>query len=176
MDKIDSLFEERCLGPHGKYFQHSAMCHHLPFLKWLTIYLKAQSIIELGVYSGQSTIAFLSGLQLTKGRLWSCDKEYPLPPITQYLDLSSWSFVQDDTSMAIRCTPANNDILLVDASFENRYNDLELYHELVRPGGCILVHDTEREEVMSQVLKFVGGKTYSFFNFEYGHGLGVISK
>lgn len=151
------------------------MYRHLSFLKWLTIYLNAQSIIELGVCSGQSTIAFLLGLQMTKGKLWSCDKEYPLPPITQYLDLPSWSFIQDNTSVAIDYIPANNDILLVDASFEDRYSDLELYHGLIRPGGCILVHDTERDIVMDQVLKFLGGKTYNFCDFPYGHGLGVIS-
>lgn len=182
MQSIDELFKERCLGPCGKYFQHSAMCHHLPFLKWLTIYLEAKSIVELGVCTGQSTIAFLAGLQLTGGKLVSIDQEFPLLPIASLISneletvLDNWEFIKGDTSEVVRYIPANSDILFVDAAFENRYSDLELYHQIVRPKGCILVHDTEKKEVMDQVLSFLGGKTYSFFNFECGHGLGVISK
>lgn len=174
MQLIDELFKEQCLGPHGKYFQKSAMCSHLPFLKWLTIYLEAQNIIELGVHSGQSTSAFLSGLKITGGKLWSVDQEYPLQPIAQCLNQDNWDFVKGDTAEAMRYAPSDSDILLVDAAFQNRYNDLEMYYRLVRPKGCILVHDTEREEVMEQVLRFLVGKTYGFFNFEHGHGLGII--
>lgn len=121
---------------------------------------KARQVIELGVNSGGSTTAFLLGLIETGGRLWSCDTRQPMPPIS-FLEADIfkaspdlWTFEQGDTkelAKESRLVPSSCDILLVDAALENRFDDLVYYAPRVRPGGVIMIHDTNLASVRAAV-------------------------
>ena len=87
-EDLEALYQERCLGKSGPWPDQAAMAEHLPFLRDLVEKTNAKQVIEIGVNTGQSTIAFLVGLQATGGKLWSCDVEKPKEPIKSVLDVS----------------------------------------------------------------------------------------
>lgn len=111
--------------------------------------LEATKVIELGTRGGVSTIAWLYGLA-DQGRLWSVDID-PAPE----LPYDHWTFLQgDDLDPAIvRQLPDSADIVFIDTShaYEDTLSELNVYRWKVRPGGRIVLHDTE--------LKRPGGLT-----------------
>ena len=67
-------YEEACSTP-------SDIVEHLPYFVTLCQELRAKKVIELGTRGGVSTIAWLYGLELTAGHLWSVDIQ-PAPEHT----------------------------------------------------------------------------------------------
>lgn len=186
-EKLAAMYDERCRGKDGQYHENAGMWPYLPVLRSLVLQTRAQQVIELGVHAGGSTSAFLLALMETGGKLWSCDIMPPQSPINRLeLRLSQdhpqlWTFVRGDTTeLALEGLPPTScDVLLVDAAFENRYMDLVHYGLRVRPGGFILIHDSNRnEEVREQVERWLAlawpadrcRETYLADN----HGLAVI--
>lgn len=143
----------------------------------------AATVIELGVRGGNSTCALLAGLErggnwgdLTRPMLWSVDIETPeVPP--EWRDLKFWHLlVADDTSPeAVAWCPRNADLLFIDTSheYEHTLAELRLYVPKVRPGGIVLLHDTDPEEWpgVSKALDEFGMPWYDHPGW---HGLGVI--
>lgn len=117
---------------------------HLPTFVELCVELDARKVIELGVRSGVSTIAWLVGLDKTGGELWSVDMS-GAPDI----EADRWTFLRghDLDPIVLAELPNQADIVFIDTS--HHYNDtlreLETYLPRVRPGGRIVLHDTELE-------------------------------
>lgn len=183
---LEKLYQERCKGKDGKWPNQAAMAEHLPLLRDLVEKIDAQQVIEIGVHTGQSTVAFLVGLQKTGGRLWSCDVELPKEPIRSVLEVNwvevdvnlRWTFVQGESTHreTIARIPFDADIVFVDGALDNRLTDLLIYDYFTRPGSYILAHDTMRENVLEMVKTFMDlNPNYELItNFENGHGLAVI--
>lgn len=170
---LEAIFKDRLNGSHPQ----QAMRDHMVYLRETVISRNAQAVIELGVHTGQSTIAFLCGLQKTGGHLWSCDTDWPKPPIDEVFAAHSdrVTFVLGDSQTVSQYALSPADILLVDASLRNRLDDLRLYGPMVRPGGLILVHDMDRSEVAEAVgMYLLRRQHYGFSLIERGHGLAVI--
>jgi predicted O-methyltransferase YrrM len=115
-------------------------------------HLPAVRIIELGVRGGvnggNSTCAFLAGIEHAgaDGRLWSADIARPDVP-AEWLRLPHWELLVADalSEEAREFFPAEADILFSDTShlYGQVYGELEAYAPRIRPGGIILVHDTQ---------------------------------
>jgi cephalosporin hydroxylase len=118
---------------------------HLPRFVDAALYTEAQTVIELGVRGGCSTVAWLHAMEQTGGHLWSVDID-PAPP---ELVSDRWTFTQgDDLDPAVLAVqPQRADLLFIDTShaFRQTLLELTLYGKRVRPGGLILCHDTELE-------------------------------
>lgn len=177
LEDMESFYQDRCEGKDGPWPDQAAMAEHLPFLRDLVEKTYAQQVIEIGVNTGQSTIAFLVGLQATGGKLWSCDIEEPKEPIKSVLDFN-WTFHHGPSwnAEAVTQIPFSTDIVFIDGALKNRLTDLVIYEYFVRPGGYILVHDTERPDVMEAVKTFMAlNPDYELAKtLENGHGLAVI--
>lgn len=103
------------------------------------------TVIELGVRSGVSTVAWLAGLEETraKGRVWAVDvKEAP----QKIRDHQLVTFVQgEDTDPAVLAKlPSHADIVFVDSdhTYELTQAEIETYAPRVKPGGSLVFHDT----------------------------------
>ena len=140
----------------------------------------ADRIIELGVRSGNSTSAFLAGIEHGGGELWSVDIETPDVP-AWWRDLPAWHLlVADDLSpKAVAFCHRGADVLFIDTShyYEHTLAELRLYVPKVRPGGVVLLHDTDRTEwpdVGRALDEYCPSAGLDWYDHPFWHGLGVI--
>lgn len=105
----------------------------------------AERIIELGVRDGDSTTAFMAGIEIGGGELWSCDTVAP-KFLKQYQETCDrWTFELGDDVERAPYAPNKVDVVFIDTShaYEHTKAELEVYGSKVKPGGVILLHDTE---------------------------------
>lgn len=159
-----------------KKTQPSGMQGHMDFLHDLVIQVNAQQVVELGVWTGNSTIAFLSGLEETGGKLWSVDKEPPRSEVASLLGKPNWTFHQGDERESLQHAPAQCDILLCDTTddYDAVSWQLENYGARVRDGGYILVHDTEITSAQRAITDYLKDKDWPYGERPESHGMGVI--
>jgi predicted O-methyltransferase YrrM len=123
----------------------SDIYEHLPRLFAETCRYEAPQVVELGVRSGNSTCAFLAAVETVGGHVWSVDPERAhVPP--HWFDSDLWTFVQADDLKVVDEAPVC-DVLFIDTThgYQQTWNELLNYAGKVRPGGVILLHDTELE-------------------------------
>jgi predicted O-methyltransferase YrrM len=132
---------------------------HLPTFVNAVTELDATKVIEVGVRSGVSTIAWLHALE-GRGHLWSIDCAFPvqeqalgcllLDPQGPLGVLDFWTFILGYAHWpaVIDAVPATADIVFIDANhvYEETLEELECYVPKVRPGGRVYLHDTALRE------------------------------
>ncbi len=120
----------------------SDIYEHLPVFVRLCVELDAKQVIELGTRSGVSTVAWLYGLDMTAGHLWSVDLN-EAPDLLAY----EWTFMQgnDLDPALVAALPSDADVVFIDTShhYAQTLAELNVYRWKVRPGGKIVLHDTE---------------------------------
>jgi len=122
---------------------------YLPFL-----YEQARSrpgcrVLEFGTRKGNSTLAFLAGVEESGGHVWSCDiSDCARDPegMGPWARVPRWTFTcgsdMDGTVQSL--LPAQCDVLFIDTSHEYEHTLLECraFVPRVAPGGVALFHDT----------------------------------
>lgn len=171
-------YERLCVTPSDIYL-------HLPRFVDLVVETNAQHVIELGTRTGVSTIAWLYGLEQTGGVLTSIDIDAK-PDID---DHPSWTFIQgDDLDPAIVSTLKPADIVFIDTSHAKDHTtaELNIYRWLVKPGGLMVLHDTELRHpeasprtdppfpVKKAIEEFCDAEGYEWLNIPECWGLGII--
>ena len=182
-------FWEKAAGLEERYLQlcktPSDIWLHLPTFVRLVEEHHAQHVIELGTRTGVSTIAWLYGLQKTGGRLTSIDLcERPLIG-----DHPHWTFHQsDDLAPELLARLELADIVFIDTShhFGQTLAELNVYRHLVKPGGLLVLHDTElarpegavkgdmRYPVKRAIEAFCAAEGLTWANDPNSWGLGII--
>lgn len=123
------------------------MYHYAPFLREHG----RGNILEIGVRDGVSTSAFLLGLEVNGGHLYSLDINESCGKIFVHPD---WTFIHahstDDYARVQQIIAGAKplDILLLDGdhSYGQLATDLRLYTRLLRRGGMLLVHDVQPDD------------------------------
>jgi GT2 family glycosyltransferase len=117
---------------------------HLPTLHRIATEMGAQTVIELGTRTGVSTVAWCHAMAQTEGHVWTVD-------ITDRLAFQhpSLTFVLGDdlADETLAQLPEQADIVFVDTlhSYEQTAAEIAAYKSRVRPGGCMVFHDTAVE-------------------------------
>ena len=147
---------------------------HLPVL-----YEAARgNVLELGVRAGVSTCALLAGVADHGGHVWSVDINDCRPAIGVHPD---WTFIQADSLDDVLITPDKPiDCLFIDTEHtEHRtIGELHRWGQHMRPGGVILLHDTDDMSTYPGVRNAMErycadtGRTPEYREGSYG--LGVI--
>ena len=144
-----TVIPSRCGGAVTLLDEYTTLCStpsdihmHLPRFVQFVRELDAQHVLELGTRTGVSTIAWLYGLEFTGGKLTSIDIDEQ-PAIGEH---DAWTFIQGsdlDPAVVSQLEPA--EIVFIDTShtYEQTRAELALYRHLVKPGGVMLLHDTE---------------------------------
>jgi predicted O-methyltransferase YrrM len=162
---------------------------HLPVFVNMVKRLPATRVIELGVRSGVSTVAWLYALRGC-GQLWSVDVNRP-PTMGRLCAVAEcpWTFVRgrDDEQAVLDALPQEVDIVFIDTShtYWQTHIELVLYSARVRKGGRILLHDTElRRPAMSHenidfpvrkaMIEFAERQRLKWVNKTNCNGLGII--
>jgi predicted O-methyltransferase YrrM len=170
-------YRELCCTPSDIYL-------HLPRFAEMVESRNARHVIELGTRTGNSTIAWLYALERTDGRLTSVDLD-ERPPIGRH---DRWTYIQgDDTDPKVieQLSPA--DIVFIDTShhYDHTCRELAIYRHLVKPGGLMVLHDTELRHpidapvvpafpVKRAVAEFCEANGLAWTNYPECFGLAVI--
>lgn len=174
---LEAEFHRLCAEP-------SDINEHLTTFVGLVDELQAEHVIELGTRTGVSTIAWLHALTATGGRLTSIDIN-ERPDIGEY---DHWTFVQgDDLDPRIVADLDPAEIVFIDTShlYEHTVAELNVYRWLVKPGGMIVLHDTELRQpigaparppypVKTAVVEFCEANDLDWMNVPYCFGLGIV--
>lgn len=182
---------------HAEYndrlHQWSDIQDHLPYIHVAAQAVRYPTIIEIGVRTGFSTCALLSGAHYTRGQVWSCDVATPSVPDSWYQD-ERWHFHQGSSvdTETLEWMPPEADLILIDSGHDQELTlqELRAYHPRLRVGGVVLMHDTQFMPP-NLWLSEVGGPVYDAicqFTAETGapwfnkrsrepfYGLGVIGR
>lgn len=159
-----------------------AECHrfsdiweHLPAL--FAAASTADTVIEIGVGSYRSTVALLAGVEASGGQLWSAEIDLLEQP-DWIRGHAQWTVVIGDSLVTVDQAPENVDVLFIDSehTFDQTVGELEAYVPRVRPGGVVLLHDTEAGHArVTEALDFwcpANGLTWT--NTSGCNGLGRI--
>lgn len=174
---LEGRYREACTTVSDIYL-------HLPRFVALCEEVEAKTVIELGTRGGVSTIAWLYGLEKTDGHLWSVDID-PAPEFSH----ERWSFLQgNDLDPEIVRQLPDAEIVFIDTShqYEQTLAELNVYKWKVKPGGRIVLHDTElahpmgvaaipRYPVKTAVEEFCFENNLHWTNFPECFGLGIIA-
>lgn len=136
---VNMEYNWRCNNP-------SDIQEHLPRLYGYATKYRNPVILELGVRSANSTSAFLAALLEVGGELWSVDMQPPQYP-QEWRGVENWHIViGDDVSPQVaHSVPEELDVLFIDTShaYDHTLTELREYVPRVKPGGIVLMHDTE---------------------------------
>lgn len=136
-------------GYQDRLSHWSDIREYLPFLYEQTRSREKVKVLELGCRTGNSTLAFLAGAEVSGGHVWSVDVDNVIARTDGMLPWkgeSRWSFIygSDMDPGVYGLLPEVVDILFIDTSheYEHTVRELELYVPRVAQGGVVLCHDT----------------------------------
>jgi predicted O-methyltransferase YrrM len=135
---------------------------HLAFLKQITIDKDAKIVMEIGVRGGESTIAFLTGLEKTGGFMYSCDLNPPSFPVNSLYGKTPWdhfaggdrNYVGYSEQLGIR---GRVDLLHIDTShnYEDTKFELENFVPYLNETGVLLMHDVDPESMYPDQMRAI---------------------
>jgi predicted O-methyltransferase YrrM/GT2 family glycosyltransferase len=160
---------------------------HLPTFLELVLKSEAQTVIELGVRTGVSTIAWLYGLSFTGGHLYSVD----IDPAPAGINHENWHFIRGDDldPRTLEQLPDNADIVFIDTDhrYELTQAEIKEYSQRVVPGGYVVFHDINVKQfdhhvlgsqplypVRKAVLEWVEAEDLSITTYENCYGLAIV--
>ena len=134
---------------HRRCAADSDIREYLPVLHGYARLYPCVRVIEVGVRSGNSTVAFLAAAQATGGHVWSVDIEDMrgrAGGIGPWRDHPAWTFTRgDSTDPAVAAKqPYAIDVLFLDGDHGRQkvLDELAAYFPRLSPGGVVLAHDT----------------------------------
>ena len=134
---------------HRRCAADSDIREYLPVLHGYARLYPCVRVIEVGVRSGNSTVAFLAAAQANGGHVWSVDiddvRDRP-GGIGQWRDHPAWTFLQGDSTDAgvLAQLPERADVVFLDGDHGRQkvLDELAAYMPRLSPGGVALLHDT----------------------------------
>jgi len=165
----------------GLQRQRSDISDHLETLRFLVAELGLYDVLELGVRTGNSTLALLLAVKEREGLLVSVDRDPCLQAkqLVHDCDLEEWwAFEQTDAltwdgkfSQPIYRTMTTYDLIFVDLdhSYDETKAVLARYTPQVVSDGVVAFHDTvSRPEVLKALREFLaandGWREYHWLN------------
>jgi predicted O-methyltransferase YrrM len=167
---ISTLFEQRLA-------EDSDIKGHLQFLRGVA----RGNVLELGVRSGNSTVAFLKGLEEKRGHLWSVDVIPSCEDVAKGHAL--WTFIAGYSTSEQAILDAGLelplDVLFLDTlhTYSQVMQELEMWGPKVRDNGLILIHDVLTFPLTDMACHNYTHRNYFDYEVRPGYnGLGVIKK
>lgn len=135
--------------------QYAAACatpsdinEHLPTLHDLALRARPDHIIELGVRTGNSSLAWLAALeQLGTGHLWMVDVD-PIPEHLAQHPMATAVLGDDLSAPVLAQLPTEAGIIFVDSlhTLDHTRREIATYAGRLAPGGYMAFHDTAIEQ------------------------------
>lgn len=144
-------------------------------------------IVELGVRTGNSTVAFLAGLSRSNngGLMVSCDIEKCEQAVASVAAAGVegfWDFRPETDSISLSgAVGFSPNMVFIDTSHERdqTVKELEVWSEKLLPRGRIILHDTlsRPEGVGAPVAEFLArNREWKHYNIDVCCGLAILDK
>jgi hypothetical protein len=151
---------------------------HLLTLYSLSVGVHAQRAIELGI--GNSTRALRAAMQVTGGKLWSCD--FDRSRFAEWLERvdEHWSLMLCPSTEFLRALEPPFDFALHDAAHDywQVAEDLRILLPLMRRYSLVCIHDTQHSEIGEQMVHAINdatkGYAVSYVHLPFCYGLTIL--
>jgi hypothetical protein len=174
----------------------SAWLEHAPFASWVMSAVRPRVFVELGTHNGFSFFTMCEaaarlGIETHAYAVdtWRGDDHTGFYDDSIFVDVSQYSKAHyADTSTLLRgyfddfvasFADGSIDLLHIDGrhGYDDVRHDFEVWLPKLSRSGVVLFHDISEREDGFEVWKFWAEvkKQYSSFEFEHGHGLGVLA-
>lgn len=192
----NNLFQRKSFFWTPDYLDVSAWIEHIPFAFWIIEVLKPKTVVELGVHKGTSYFAFCQAVNYSNINCacygidtWQGDEHAGFYEQEIFAKVASHNAEKySGFSTLIRSTfdEANAyfidgtiDLLHIDGlhTYEAVKHDFETWLPKLSPNAVVLFHDINVRERNFGVFKLWNElkQQYLNFQFDFGHGLGVIT-
>lgn len=159
--------------------EHDAISKHLLTLYSLTVGLKAQRVVEIGV--GGTTRTLRAALARTGGELYSCDADRTRwEPLARENRDPRFHLCLEDSRRFIASLQGPFDLVLHDGAHDVTQVTWDLEHlwPLVRRYGLVCVHDTQHNrlgrDMQRALTQAFRGCAVSWTHLPYSYGLTII--
>ncbi len=163
-------------------FDETDISEHLTTLSMLSVEFELRNILELGVRTGESTVALTEAASAIEGHVFSVDLYDCVEAKRRIRDFGlekRWTFIQgNDLEVAAEWTTPI-DHLFIDTThlYSHTLLELEAFESHVRKGGFISLHDSVSSTgVIEAVKEFVrrhAGR-FRFYHYVNSNGLTVL--
>ncbi len=143
----DSLLKELSRETHIKVLRPRMLSGHLQgqLLKMLSYMVKPKNILEIGTYTGYSSICLAQGLD-ERGKLYTIDINDEIEEFTtKYLDKSGLAdkieFIVGDALDIIPELDVEFDMVFIDADKRHYLDYYKQVFDKIKPGGFIVADD-----------------------------------
>jgi predicted O-methyltransferase YrrM len=184
--EINSLQQQSLIKPQTPLetamLNATDISDHLMTLFMLTKLFSLQNVLELGVRTGESTIALLSAAKDISGKVVSVDMEdcwEAKSKINAFGLSSNWQFIKGN-DLEIDWS-GNIDHLFIDTShtYEQTLKELQKFEPYVKSnGGVITLHDVVSfPDVLIAIQDYFSGRSdIQLFKYFHCNGIAVIIK
>ena len=194
-NKLLDLLQKKSLFWQPDYIDISAWTEHIPFAFWIVEVLKPRTLVELGVHNGNSYFAFCQAVKLLNLETtcygidtWLGDEHAGFYEKEVFAKVNSYNgtqyprfstLIQSTFDEAVSYFPDNSiELLHIDGmhTYEAVKHDFETWLPKLTKDGFVIFHDINVRERQFGVFKFWEElkMTYNHFQFDFGHGLGII--
>ena len=160
---------------------HTDISDHLCTLYMLTVEFDLKKILELGIRTGESTIALLQAAHEINGEVTSIDIDscsYAKNMISDLNLSEKWSFIQNN-DLDVEWNQVI-DHLFIDTShtYDQTIAELKKYEPFVKSGGIITLHDIVGEpDVLIAINEYIQNREdIKFYKYFHNFGLGILKK
>lgn len=157
---------------------------HLSLLYALPVMLDAKVILELGTGEGNSTLSFVSAVQVTKGIVYSVDidkerQDKVKEIFREEMARNEIMFIHADSIEYVNQWNGKQiDFLLCDTdhAYKRVYGELTTWGKYMRKRGIMTVHDTDHEvsPTYKAARDYAEQTNKGFINLPHSEGLALI--
>lgn len=151
---------------------------HLLIIYSLAVGMNAQCILDLGI--GDTTRALRAAMQVTGGKLFSCDMDRKrFSPLLNQMS-PAWELYLEPSESFLKKMVPPFDFILHDAAHDywQVKHDLELMIPMMRQFGMICIHDTQHSDIGEQMPQAVrdGCKDHqvSWIHLPFSYGMTIL--
>lgn len=191
----DYLLDKESFFLTPQYLDASAWMEHIAFAFWIVEVCKPKIIVELGVHNAVSYFSFCQAVKtfnLTTAcygvDTWKGDEHagfYEEEIFSKVMDYNNREYARFSTLIRSTFDDANNyfvdgsiDLMHIDGlhTYEAVKHDFENWLPKLTPGAIVIFHDINVRERNFGVFKLWEElkSQYKNFQFDFGHGLGIV--
>lgn len=176
MIRLDPYTPEEMFTAFSK--KDSSIGKHLLIIYSLAVGVNAQRALDLGI--GDTTQALRAAMQVTGGKLFSCDMDHQrFSTLLNQID-SQWELYLEPSDSFMKKMSPPFDFILHDAAHDywQLRQDLKLMIPMMRQFGLVCIHDTQHSDIGGQMTQAIReeckDRQVSWVHLPFSYGMTIL--